>query len=566
MLLQRGAKVDAPEGYPLAGCRAERARRDCDASPRPRRAPPTLLAPTSGRELLCRRPAPRATPRWPESSLPAAQTLGTGAGDFTNPLIAATSNGYGDTAELLLQYRADPNAPGGRDGSTPLINAACTLPGQIPRPTDPLRSLGRPEDPDEDTALIVSALLGDNACVETLLNHGANVNLGGKHHGSALHAAAANGHTETCRLLLQRGADPRMRGGPTTRSSRPLRPPGVRGPSRPSLPRAAETTSTRRAATISPRSTQPRSRRTMAASASSSRLKPQLDVLPHPPTPATTPTTTSKVGTPLQAGRLRGLRSKRASTPSRRAPTPTSSQENTAQRCKRPPSRAAARCAHSCSRGARVNGANTGKYGHALVAAVARTMMTTTTTASGPTFSGLLLAQDGIPAETYKAALDRAFQQRDKEVFKQILAAMRGLASKDVKMFPNIKGMLARYRKTQRDRSFSDTNSDFGDDVVYVGQDIDDDEYNQEEQVVEDEEEKVQATQETTRRVPWAALPRVLATVSGPINETERAYRTVQQPAGVVAGNEAGSQGSRGSPSPTRPIVLGPTVVVLANR
>ena len=479
MLLQRGAKVDTPEGYPLQAAalngHAEIVTLLLDHGAHPnafsthiREGTALQAACTTGNTEVARILLTRgADPRY-------------GAGDFTNPLIAATSNGYGDTVELLLQYRADPNAPGGHDGSTPLINAACTLPAKH---LDLLIRYGAfvdQRDPDEDTALIVSALLGDNACIETLLNHGANVNLGGKHHGSALHAAAANGHTDTCRLLLQRGADPRMRGGPYNTVLQAAAASGspetvkailaARGGADVNA-QGGEYFTALHAAAI--QEDDGCLRQLLA-------LKPKLDVFPP-----TTPTT--KAGTPLQAAAFAGCdRNARLLLEAGANPNTIAGKHGTALQAAALKS-SSALCALLLARGARVDSAkNTGKYGHALVAAVAREDDDDDDGERSDVLE-LLLAQDGIPTETYKAALDRAFQQRDKEVFKQILAVMRGRASKDVKMFSAIKGMLARYKKTQRDRSFSDANSDFGDDVVYVGQDIDD-EFDEEEQEVVKEE------------------------------------------------------------------------------
>ncbi|KAK4155976.1 ankyrin repeat-containing domain protein, partial [Chaetomidium leptoderma] len=213
MLLKWGAGVDTPEGYPLQAAalngHAEIVTLLLDHGANANAFSPHIQEGTA-LQAAC------ATGNTDVARILLARGAhpGYGAGDFTNPLIAATSNGYGDAVELLLQHRADPNAPGGLDGSTPLINAACTLPAKY---LDLLVRHGAvvdQRDPDEDTALILSALVGDDACVEILLNHGAHVNLGGKHYGSPLHAAASNGHTETCRLLLRRGADPRLRGGP----------------------------------------------------------------------------------------------------------------------------------------------------------------------------------------------------------------------------------------------------------------------------------------------------------------------------------------------------------------
>lgn len=137
-----------------------------------------------------------------------------GAGPFTNPITAAVSCRHSSLIELLLSRRANPNVFGGSDNSTPLIHAALKLPA---KDLEVLISYGArvdTADPDEDTALIISAYFADDDCVKCLLNHRANINFCGKKRGTALHAAAARGHVETFRLLLNLGADPTIRGGP----------------------------------------------------------------------------------------------------------------------------------------------------------------------------------------------------------------------------------------------------------------------------------------------------------------------------------------------------------------
>ncbi|KAK3695717.1 hypothetical protein B0T22DRAFT_478346 [Podospora appendiculata] len=137
-----------------------------------------------------------------------------GSGDFSNPLTAATSNGNAELLKVLLQARADPNVFGGFDRSTPLINASTTL---LAPSLDLLiqnRAYVDTMDPDGDTALIMSAALGDDDCVNLLLDRRAAINLGGAHNGTPLHAAAAGGQLSTCRILLKRGADVRLRSGP----------------------------------------------------------------------------------------------------------------------------------------------------------------------------------------------------------------------------------------------------------------------------------------------------------------------------------------------------------------
>ncbi|KAI0874371.1 ankyrin [Hypoxylon argillaceum] len=137
-----------------------------------------------------------------------------GAGLLKNPITAAASCGHSSLIELLLSRRADPNVFGGSDNSTPLINATLRLPIKDMEILIKYGARVDTPDPDEDTALIISAYLGDNDRVTCLLNHGANLNFCGKKRGTALHAAAARGHVETCRLLLRMGADPTVRGGP----------------------------------------------------------------------------------------------------------------------------------------------------------------------------------------------------------------------------------------------------------------------------------------------------------------------------------------------------------------
>ncbi|KAI0183966.1 ankyrin repeat-containing domain protein, partial [Xylaria flabelliformis] len=138
-----------------------------------------------------------------------------GAGPYTNPITAAiSSRNDSSLMELLLSRGANPNVFGGSDNSTPLINAALCLPAKDLEVLIRYGARVDTVDADEDTALNVSASIGDDDCIKCLLNHRANVNFCGKNRGTALHAAAAGGHIETCRLLLQSGADPTIRGGP----------------------------------------------------------------------------------------------------------------------------------------------------------------------------------------------------------------------------------------------------------------------------------------------------------------------------------------------------------------
>ncbi|KAG7289228.1 hypothetical protein NEMBOFW57_005593 [Staphylotrichum longicolle] len=470
MLLAWGARIDTPEGYPLQAA-ARNGRAEIVTLLLDRGANPNAFSPHIREGTALQAACTTGNTEVAKILLARGAHPGYGAGDFTNPLIAATSNGYGDAVELLLQHRADPNAPGGLDGSTPLINAACTLPAKHLDLLIRYGAIVDQRDPDEDTALIVSALVGDDACIQTLLNHRAQVNLGGKHYGSALHAAASNGHADTCRLLLRYGADPHMRGGPydtvlqaavASGSSATVKAILAAGGGREVDAQGGQHFTALHAAAV--QEDDGCLRQLLA-------LHPKLDVFPFAPN-------TSKVGTPLQAAAFAGCdRNARLLLEAGANPNVVAGKHGTALQAAALKG-GSALCALLLSRGARVDGPSSGKYGHPLVAAVARV----DDDGERSDVLELLLGQEGIPAEAYKAALDRSFRQRDKDVFKQILAAMRSIAGKNLKVFPNIKGMLAQYKKMQRDAN-SDTNSDFGDDVAYVGQDIDsDDEEDEDEQ------------------------------------------------------------------------------------
>ncbi|KAH6649318.1 ankyrin repeat-containing domain protein [Chaetomium tenue] len=511
MLLARGARVDAPEGYPLQAAalngHAEIVTLLLDHGAHPNAFSTKIeagtalqAACTSGNTDVAKILLARgADPRY-------------GAGDFTNPLIAATSNGYGDAVELLLQHGADPNAPGGTDGSTPLINAACTLPAKH---LDILIRYGAhvdQPDPDQDTALIMSALVGDDSCVETLLNHGAHVNLGGAHHGTPLHAAASNGHAATCRLLLRRGADPRLRGGPyhtvlqaaaasgdadTVKAVLEAR----HGADDVNAQGGLHTTALHAAAA---QHDDGGLRQILA-------LKPDLDIIAHntttPPTNSNTPNnnrtnqgtaTDAGTGTPLQTAILaRCDRNARLLLEAGADPNLVAGKYGTALQA------AALRgsgalCTLLIEKGAGVNGvSDEGKYGHPLVAAVARG------DDDGGERDEVLEVFFGlgakIPAEVYKAALDKAWRQGDRAVFKQVLEAAKGVAAKDAKWFPNVKGVVGQFKKMRRERSVkSDVNSDFGDDDTYDRQDIDSEDDDDDEE--EGEGGKEQAAQETSAR------------------------------------------------------------------
>ncbi|KAK4455223.1 ankyrin repeat-containing domain protein [Podospora aff. communis PSN243] len=471
MLLQYHARVDAPEGFPLQAAALNGHTEivtillDHGADPNSfsnRVTDGTALqaACTTGNTEVVRALLARgANPNY-------------GAGELTNPLTAATNIGYGDIVELLLSYRANPNVFGGFDGSTPLINAAVSLPAKYLSMLMDYGAVVDQMDPDEDTALIMSAAVGDNACVEALLARGANVHLAGKHNGSALHAAAAGGHTETCRLLLQRGADPRMQSGPF---GSVLQAAAASGD-----PTTVETVLAALPKSIKGSELEPGTKFYTALHAAAVQgnegclrqllaRQPKLNVFPPASGNAKVPFLS---GTPLYLACLVGCnRNARLLLEAGADPKIVAGKHGTALQ-------AAALKASSdlcellIANGARVDVMEKStKYGHALVAAVSRPE----DDEDRSDVMESLLDQEDIPPAAYKSALQKAFRLRDKDVFKQVLEGMRTAAAKNVKKFPNMKGMVGQFKKMHVEREISDTNSDFGDDVLFVWQDMDED-------------------------------------------------------------------------------------------
>ncbi|KPM45162.1 hypothetical protein AK830_g1415 [Neonectria ditissima] len=492
-LIKYGADINAPEGYPLQAAAANGhtemvtllLNHGADVNGFSKRAAAgTALqeACVAGnvdvaKVLLAR----RANPNY-------------GAGDFTNPLVAATSHGYGELVELLLKAGANPNVFGGADGSTPLINAAMALPSKSLELLIQHGAVVDQKDPDEDTALIISALVGDSDCVKVLLDHGAHIDLSGKHNGSALHAAAASGHTATCQLLLERGADPNVHAGPYNTVLQAAAASDTPECLKVILAHAEDidvdvqggdhVTAIHAAAV---QEDDGGLRQLLAKD-------PNLDVSPSPRGPA------AKIGTPLQAAAFAGCnRNARLLLEAGADPNVVSGKHGTALQAAVLKGDTAL-CKLLLSNEARVD-VWAGKYGSPLVAAVVRE--DDADDQGRYDVLNLLLEQDGLPPNAYTAALETALKLKRKEDFKLILEALKIRATKEPKKFPNVKGMLSQFKRDERHRHVilanqakqanhvpveDDKNSDFGDDVVNRYQDIDDVEVESEpEEAAEDE-------------------------------------------------------------------------------
>jgi ankyrin repeat protein len=138
-----------------------------------------------------------------------------GSGTLSCPIIAATYNGNSGIVEMLVNVKVDVNVFGGPDNSTPLINAAATLPvASLKTLVQRGRAFVNQVDQDGNSALNYSASVGDDECVKYLLGFGADLSHRDSDNGTALHAAAAQGSVACCRHLLAHRASPSVLADP----------------------------------------------------------------------------------------------------------------------------------------------------------------------------------------------------------------------------------------------------------------------------------------------------------------------------------------------------------------
>jgi ankyrin repeat protein len=138
-----------------------------------------------------------------------------GSGTLSCPIIAATRNANSRIVKMLVDAGVNVNVFGGPDNSTPLINAAMKLPvASLKTLVERGHAFVNQVNKDFDTALKISAVMGDDECVGYLLGIGADVFHREGHNGTALHAAAAQGSADCCRLLLAHRASPSVSAGP----------------------------------------------------------------------------------------------------------------------------------------------------------------------------------------------------------------------------------------------------------------------------------------------------------------------------------------------------------------
>jgi len=130
------------------------------------------------------------------------------------PLIHACAAGATAVVSLLLERGADVNGCGEGVFNSPPIRAAAQS-GE-PSVVDLLLAHGADVNAvapvDGTNALIMAAIRGNTAILQSLLDAGADVNATNIQGATALHSAAQEGHSESVALLLKVGADPHASG------------------------------------------------------------------------------------------------------------------------------------------------------------------------------------------------------------------------------------------------------------------------------------------------------------------------------------------------------------------
>ncbi len=124
-------------------------------------------------------------------------------------LVQAANRGDLETVERLIEGGADPNSAD-QHGMGPLL----TFHPEVTR-----YLLDHGADPDrqrnENIAPVIVGVCGHFACLQLLVEAGANVNRASDHNGeTALHGVAGGSDLRSVRLLLDHGADPNARTKP----------------------------------------------------------------------------------------------------------------------------------------------------------------------------------------------------------------------------------------------------------------------------------------------------------------------------------------------------------------
>ncbi|KAL2876056.1 hypothetical protein SGCOL_008760 [Colletotrichum sp. CLE4] len=125
-----------------------------------------------------------------------------GTGEDTCPIIAAAMKGEQAILELLVKAKAEVNVFGGCDNSTVLIYAVVNLPVESLRVLVDAGADVNLTDQEADTALIMAAREGDADSVKFLLDNGADIFHVNEDNENALQSAIQYGDDEDCTAVL----------------------------------------------------------------------------------------------------------------------------------------------------------------------------------------------------------------------------------------------------------------------------------------------------------------------------------------------------------------------------
>ncbi|KAI1503617.1 hypothetical protein F5X99DRAFT_99738 [Biscogniauxia marginata] len=127
-----------------------------------------------------------------------------GGGTDSPPIIAAAMRAEEEILSLLVKAKADLDVFGGWDKSSPLINAAAYMPqSSLQLLLDAGADINLPDN-DGDTALIVASTRGDVEAVTFLLDSGADILHSNKDNENALQAAFSNDNEDCLKVLVDR--------------------------------------------------------------------------------------------------------------------------------------------------------------------------------------------------------------------------------------------------------------------------------------------------------------------------------------------------------------------------
>ncbi|TLD32706.1 hypothetical protein PspLS_01007 [Pyricularia sp. CBS 133598] len=128
-----------------------------------------------------------------------------GGGIYERPIFAATRRNLLQVLKLLLAAPSiDVNVAGGRDLSTPLINAACFMSVKAAEALIEAGADVNQVDSNGDTAVILAARRGDATTLKLLIEHDASFLHESPQHKFAFQIAAKNGHVECMQVLANK--------------------------------------------------------------------------------------------------------------------------------------------------------------------------------------------------------------------------------------------------------------------------------------------------------------------------------------------------------------------------